>query len=334
MVVINDNENAFITVKAIRQYLELNLMSGKYDNVIPYHFTQNWERTDLENKVTLRFSVNGLGAEQNVLRYTVEVAENSSFTGAASYEIAENAGEFSFSHLRAGTFYYYRVTAYTSDGTLSKNGFFRTSETPRFLTIGGISNVRDIGGWKTTDGRRISQGLLLRGTELDGAIEKGYHITEAGIKDMRESFGINTDMDLRSPSVDGKNMLGESVVHKYYDMAQYTAIFTESGKQKIHEIFSDFADASNYPVYLHCTYGCDRTGTVCFLLEAMLGLSEEDCYKEYGISNMTLGKIRAMREGLRNYEGATLKEQTRSYLLSCGVTENEINSIENIFLEG
>ena len=321
-------------MKAIRRYLELDLLSGKYDEIIPYNFTQNWDRTDLENTVTLRFSVDGLGAGKSVRKYRVDVAGNASFAGAVSYEISAETGEFSFSHLRADTLYHYRVTAYTTDGEISKNGFFKTSGAPRFLTVDGVFNLRDIGGWKTTDGRKISQGLLFRGTELDGAIEKDYHITDAGIKDMRDSFGIKSDLDLRASSVNGKNMLGADVKHKYYDMAQYMAIFTDDGKKKIREIFSDLADASNYPIYLHCTYGCDRTGTVCFLLEAMLGVSEADCYREYGISNMKLGKIRSMREGLLAYEGATLKDQTWSYLLSCGVTEAEMNSIISIFLEG
>jgi protein tyrosine/serine phosphatase len=83
---------------------------------------------------------------------------------------------------------------------------------------------------------------------------------------------------------------------------------------------------------LHCTYGCDRTGTVCYLLEALLGVSRGDCLRDYGLSNLRPENIQAVENGLANYEGDTLKEQAESYLLSCGVSEYQINSIRNIFL--
>ena len=32
---------------------------------------------------------------------------------------------------------------------------------------------------------------------------------------------------------------------------------------------------------LHCSIGTDRTGVICFLINALLGVSEEDLYKDY-----------------------------------------------------
>ena len=121
-------------------------------------------------------------------------------------------------------------------------------------------------------------------------------------------------------------------MHKYYDMVMYEGIFTYEGMLKIRKIFSDLADPSIYPVYLHCTYGCDRTGMVCYLLEALLGVSPDDCLREYGLSDLPLKHILTVEEGLRRYQGNTLKEQVESYLLWCGVTAEEIASIRTIFL--
>ena len=38
----------------------------------------------------------------------------------------------------------------------------------RIIKISGVNNVRDIGGWTTSDGKRVRYGLIIRGGELDG----------------------------------------------------------------------------------------------------------------------------------------------------------------------
>ena len=50
------------------------------------------------------------------------------------------------------------------------------------------------------------------------------------------------------------------------------------------------------------------------------------------MSNVNISYILAVENGLKGYEGNTLKEQVESYLLSCGVSEYQISSIRNIFL--
>ncbi|MBO7762230.1 MAG: tyrosine-protein phosphatase, partial [Clostridia bacterium] len=243
-------------------------------------------------------------------------------------------GDFtaSIANLKDNTTYYYRVTVYAAGGADVVTGHFKTSDTPRFLNVEGIANVRDIGNWRTESGVRIKQGLLIRGTELDGAVEDGYHLTNAGLSDMLNVFGIRLDMDLRAELPAAKDALGARVEHRYYTMCAYSEIFTEEGKDKVRSVFSDLADPDNYPIYLHCTYGCDRTGTVCYLLEALLGVSRGDCLRDYGLSNLSIASILAVENGLKAYPGSTLKEQTESYLLSCGVTEYQIASIRDIFL--
>ena len=149
---------------------------------------------------------------------------------------------------------------------------------------------------------------------------------------MLEIFGIKTEIDLREETETFKDALGSRVKHKYYDMVMYDNIFTNTGKKKIRELFSDLSDPDNYPIYLHCTYGVDRTGTVCYLLEALLGVSRGDCLKEYGLSDVKISNIQSIEDGLSAYEGATLKAQVEAYLLSCGVTEYQIQSIRDIFL--
>ena len=98
------------------------------------------------------------------------------------------------------------------------------------------------------------------------------------------------------------------------------------------------ANKNNYPVYMHCTYGRDRTGTICYLLEGLLGISQEDAAKEYALtafSGLSIDKnsFSKFQNAVDGLKGASFQEKVEGYLLSVGVTPAEINSIRNIFLE-
>lgn len=323
------NENGVLVNDAVNKYLLTDLLSSANFNVIPSVFSNGEGRLDVQIPVGLKLSAhNG-----NALFYKIELADNDSFDNAKISYVEASDAAYEFKHLYTNTEYFYRVTVYTSKGVDSKIGAFKTADTPRILSIEGLSNVRDIGNWRTDSGRRIKQGLLVRGTEMDGAVETGYHLTNEGLIDMLDVFGIKTDFDLRAKTPTSKDALGSRVEHRYYDMVMYDEIFTKAGKEKVRMVFADLANPNNYPVYLHCTYGCDRTGTVCYLLEALLGVSRGDCLKDYGLSNLNVADIKAVENGLKAYGGTSLKEQAESYLLSCGVSEYQIESIRNIFLE-
>lgn len=313
---------------AVKKYLLTDLLNPAYANTLLSSFSNKEGRLDAQVPVSLKLSVTDGSADS----YKIELATNDAFKNAEISYLESPSGVYEFKHLLANTTYYYRVTVYTGNGTDSVSGHFKTEDAPRILSIGGLSNVRDIGNWRTDSGKRIKQGLLIRGTEMDAAVESGYHLTNPGLVDMLNMFGIKTDMDLRAQTILSKDALGTRVEHKYYDMVMYDDIFTDHGKEKVRMVFSDLSNPDHYPIYLHCTYGRDRTGTVCYLLEALLGVSRGDCLKDYGLSNVDIAYIQIVENGLKAYEGDTLKEQTESYLLSCGVSEYQINSIRNIFL--
>ena len=322
------NPEGVLVKNAVEKYLRADILNTANADKTLSSYSKDEGRLDAQVPVSLKLSVK----EGNALSYKIELADNDSFENARISYLEAASGVCEFEHLYANTTYYYRVTVYTRTGIDTATGHFRTADTPRILSIDGLSNVRDIGNWKTDSGKRIKQGLLIRGTEMDAAVESGYHLTNEGLVDMIEVFGIKTDIDLRAQTATSMDALGPRVEHIYYDMVMYADVFTDNGKDKIRMVFSDLSEPDNYPIYLHCTYGCDRTGTVCYLLEALLGVSRGDCLRDYGLSNLNLANIQAVENGLKNYEGDTLKEQVESYLLSCGVTEYQIDSIRNIFL--
>ena len=326
------NAEGILVSGAVVNFLKVDLNSNRNAKLNDYLISS--ERVDAQKPVGIHISTNKSKASY----YKIELADNAQFDNARVDYLHAEYGTYTFEHLYVNTEYYYRVTAYTVKGTFSEIGRFVTADTPRILSIEGAYNVRDIGNWQTDSGKRIKQGLLIRGTEIDGAKEPGYHITNKGLDDLLYVYGIKMDFDLRNKEHTplGMDALGSRVEHKYYNSPMYTTIFTDDGKALIGAIFKDIANPANYPMYLHCTYGADRTGTVCYLLEAVLGVSAEDCLKDYSLTSHTeLSNILTVTEGLKQYDTTgtmTLKEMAAAYLLDCGLTEQDITTIRDIFL--
>ena len=108
--------------------------------------------------------------------------------------------------------------------------------------------------------------------------------------------------------------------------------------RSVRMLFMNTTVWDNYPIYMHCTYGRDRTGSVCYLLEALLGVSDEDLRKDYDLSAFTdsyvnNGEFNAFVEKINTFDGETTQKKVEGYLRSIGVTNKEIASIREIFLE-
>lgn len=300
-------------------------------------------RLDVGKPVELSYDISEVPAGYNVKKAEILVSDNKNLSNPLVYNLEGYETEAHIYNLKTGTKYYYRINlTFANEVETSVGGSFTTAEGPRIMNVDGVYNMRDIGGWNTVSGKKIKQGLLYRGCEIDGSVEERYTITDSGINTMLKELGIKTDMDLRSESdnIYGTDALGAAVKHEYYSTAMYSQIFkNKKSNESIRKVFSDLADRNNYPVYLHCTYGQDRTGTVCYLLEAILGVSEENMMKDYLLSGLHHGDVYGGHEPMGEFieyleklPGISMSEKVEGYLLSIGVTSKEISRIRNIFL--
>ncbi len=237
-------------------------------------------------------------------------------------------------NLEIGRTYYWRVLC---GGETSEVRRFQTQDrAPRWINIDGTTNVRDVGGWKTLDGKRIRQGLLYRGSEMD--IHK--EITEDGIRELRDYLGIKTDLDLRGEVV-GKRFdspLGESVAFRLVPIGAYDEYFKETAPYPV--IFGLLADRSSYPIYLHCWGGADRTGSLVCMIEALCGVSEADQDMDYELTSLSVwGKRSRQGEGWQMFTdelktlGETRREQARAFLRRAGVSDETMDRIVEILTE-
>lgn len=292
--------------------------------------TLEWECDEKKNitSITLEY---GLKNDKNPIKVT----------------LPGDARTYDLYNLYKASEYVWSVTAQAENGKkwTVKSNFTTTDLGPRVMKVDGIYNVRDVGGYMTDEGKRTVQGLLYRGGALAPADVYDSQLTPEGALVMLEVMGIKTELDVRgkgaeSGDVDKSPIPGADL--EYIPISGYSDCFTL--QENYRQVFSLLADRSKYPVYFHCTGGADRTGTVAFLVNALLGVSEKDLIQDYEFTSFSIYGERNAQRGnfsdyfvpfrkkLETYTGDTLKEKVESYMRSIGVTEQEIANIRAIML--
>ena len=270
---------------------------------------------------------------------TLEIDDNEEMKSPKKFDMSPEEQMLTIDNLVPGTTYYYRVTLNEKNKTTEYRGSFVTAKSARFLNIPDLKNVRDIGGYETSNGKKIQYGMLIRGTEPDGLVVNGYFLKDMNAVD---EFGFKSDIDLRNAKLFSggySNRFGDSVVHKTYAFSADDDVLSEENREALKQGFADLASPESYPVYLHCTNGASRTGVTVFLLQSILGVSEEDMKTEYMLSgfaekSVDVSDLNPVYAQVESMPGATINEQAANYLINVvGVSIDEITSIRNILLK-
>lgn len=238
--------------------------------------------------------------------------------------------------------YYWQVKGRAANKTIqSAIHHFYTKDCARVLKVGGVKNIRDLGGYKTADGRRIRQGMVYRSARLDYTTKKGKKI-------LKKSLKIKTDLDLRKKGEGGAGKKSP-VLKRYIHIhgLSYSKLWKRKYKKVMVREMRVFTKPSNYPIIFHCSYGRDRTGALAFMLNGLLGASKRDLYKDYeltffsGCSGSKSAAKRKMKRFDKMYKHMSrykdsskpLSYNIEAYLLDRGMKQSEIDAIKKIMLE-
>lgn len=279
-------------------------------------------------------------------RYELTISQNSDLSQAQTCVVDGSKAELT--ELYVNTTYYWKVSRGSTESEIFS---FQTADTPRTITIDGVSNTRDIGGKTTSDGKKIRQGMAYRGAALD-------EITEEGKETFLNVYRIKTDLDLRNrgEGFQGDSPVGKEVTYLNYSCPYYanaktgaaTGIDSPQNYENLASALRVFADEDNYPVYFHCAIGRDRTSMVTMLLLGVCGVSKKDICADYELSFFSQSGCSdgaTVADMVRNFNGTldfimqngdshgTLKDNCETYLLQIGLTQDEIDAIRQNLVE-
>lgn len=242
----------------------------------------------------------------------------------------------------------------------------------RIVELGNLFNVRDLGGYTTTDGRTVRWGQVYRAAslhQLDPEHEEAWQrlalTTVVDLRRTRERVAGGWPELLDSATVCELPMLPddwtlpregfETPTHHlsaaYDDMRRL-------GADAVRSTFELLTDPDRFPLLFFCIAGKDRTGMVAAVLLSALGVDEEQVLADYELSgehvvalvehlrsqgrldnnpmiNQPIEVLRAPRAAL---EGALarMREEHGSvlgYLEWCGVTPAVVEAVRRNLLE-
>ena len=288
-------------------------------------------------------------------KYFVQIAKNVEFKDAKLVEA--NTKAYNFYNSELGQEYYYRAAVSEEALAAAKVYKFKVDATaPRYIHVDGVINFRDSGGWKSSlvENGVTKQGMYYRCAQFNNGNTK--NITEEGMKAIKE-LNIRVDIDMR----DSYNVPSTSPInsedHPVEIMKASVASGSEDGRWEgdhsrdhniaatYKKIFEAIAVSDEKPIALHCTHGADRTGIVSWFLLGLLGVSKEDCARDYVMtrfageravlptgSGSEIEKWNAKTEAL---EGATWADKTYKHLNEdFGIEADTLETIREKFVEG
>lgn len=214
-------------------------------------------------------------------------------------------------------------SASTTSGSGSDNAAVqekqKVSLDEQILDIEGIGNARQLGGYVTSDGRKVKNNLLIRAADISAiTAETAQKLAdEYNVKyvvDLRMGYERDAAIDAEIPGAENiwisvydldmsdpviaqmmKNIkaAGDDSVQKCIECAKaglYSDLYTnillsEQGQQGYAQFFDIMLNNKDGAFLWHCTHGKDRTGVAAALILYALGVDEDTIMQDFLLTN-------------------------------------------------
>lgn len=209
----------------------------------------------------------------------------------------------------------------------------------RHIPLEGQTNFRDIGGYKTTDGRTVRWGEVYRTGELPRLSDEDVKLLENINLQMVHNFLLEEEIaqrgqdrlpsftqlvnnpiqtsadDLVLALLEARKTGDFSVVPPDLNKEVHRVLARE-GREEYAAMIRALSDPDNRPFAFHCSHGVHRTGTATAILLSALGVPWEAIREDYLLSNT----YRAEENNKR------IKELTKEASKTLGVAVEEVDT--------
>lgn len=278
--------------KTFKEYTKIFDYYGGFDgeNLTWDNWETDWPDGDKPQSYSLRWKKEDMESGKMALHLEDELG------WSGDREIAEGARYVNITNLVPNDKYTFKVT--TASGKVLTQGEFTTTGTIHqcffsgdiqkkkgvILKGEGARNCRDLGGWKTEDGKTVKYRMVYRGGRLNEKW-KPYPLNAQGEQEVLFE-GIGAELDLRGNSDVIHEPAVAGLLHCSPVIEQGGKTMLVSDAAKTRECFEFVVNClrQGKPVHFHCSLGRDRTGTLSILLMGLLGVREGDIAKEYELT--------------------------------------------------
>jgi protein tyrosine/serine phosphatase len=176
------------------------------------------------------------------------------------------------------------------------------AEPLRHIEHDRVFNLRDLGGYRTVEGRTTRWATLFRGD--------GLHRLDA---DDCAALGLRTVLDLRTEhevtergrlEVDGVDWHHLPVIRTMWEADWWTeestperfladryATMLDEGAEAIAGALRTLAHPDRLPAAFHCAAGKDRTGVLAAVILSLLGVDDDTIAADYGLSRLGMERL-------------------------------------------
>ncbi|MDE2516291.1 MAG: tyrosine-protein phosphatase [Rhodospirillales bacterium] len=192
---------------------------------------------------------------------------------------------------------------------------------PRVIALAGVSNLRDLGGWRSADGRRVRFGRLFRSAALSGLPpDAAPALAALGLRHVCDLRGIAEARAAPDPMADLPHATYHALAIEPSVAAAMRAIAAAQGiataadmravmaasyaayatdwAARYRALFAVLLDDASGPVLFHCSAGKDRTGFAAAMILAALDVPMDQIRADYLATNRLWRPDPMIAEGL------------------------------------